>query len=137
LFFNILGVLGSLFLFYLSFQIYKNRDKKLESKQDKVEKKDGLKLYMQGFILTLLNPYTIAFWLSTAGYILHKELDTLFTILGMLSAITLWITLMPYFVYKSKHKISQKISSYINIFSFIILFGFALSLFINVILNSF
>jgi len=130
---NSLGILGSLFLLYLGIIIYQNRDKRLESNQNNINTKNIFKLYLQGFILTLFNPYTIAFWLSIAGYTVHKELDMLFTIVGMLSAILLWITLMPYFIYKSKHKISQKVSFYINIFSFIILFGFAISLFVNVV----
>jgi len=130
---NSLGILGSLFLLYLGIIIYQNRKKELEINQNNVNSKSIFKLYLQGFILTLFNPYTVAFWLSIAGYAVHKELDMLFTILGMLSAILLWITLMPYFIYKSKHKISQKVSFYINVFSFVILFGFAISLFVNVV----
>ncbi len=130
---NSLGILGSLFLLYLGIIIYQNRDKRLESNQNNINTKSIFKLYLQGFILTLFNPYTVAFWLSIAGYTVHKELDMLFTILGMLSAILLWITLMPYFIHKSKHRISQKVSFYINVFSFVILFGFAISLFVNVV----
>lgn len=133
IFLNILGILGSLFLLYLGIKIYQNRNKQLELHQSKITTHNIFKIYIQGFILTLLNPYTIAFWLSIAGYVVNKELDMFFTIAGMLSAITLWITMMPYFINKTKHKISQKISVFINIFSFVILCGFAISLFVHVL----
>jgi len=132
-FLNLLGILGALFLLYLAVTILRNKNKPIDVTDDKISSKDIFKLYSHGFILTLFNPYTIAFWTSIAGYTVHKELDTVFTIAGMLSAIVLWITLMPFFVHKSKHKISPKVISYINIFSFVILFGFAISLLVKIL----
>lgn len=129
---NIVGILGSSFLLYLAYAIYKNRSKKVEVHTQSVPIKNLSKIYMQGLVLTLLNPYTIVFWFSIAGYAANKNLNTGFTILGMMSAITLWTTLMPYAVHKSKHKISPRVSTYLSIFSSLILFGFALSLFIHV-----
>jgi len=127
---NILGTLGVVFLGYLSFIIYKNRNNEIKLHNEKTHN-NILKRYLQGFFLTLLNPYTIAFWVSIAGYIVTKELNIFLTIFGMLCAITSWITLMPYFVHKTKDKISQKVSYMISIVSALILFGFALSLFIK------
>lgn len=130
---NSLGVLGSFFLVYIAIVIFKNRYNELSSDVKKVETKSIFKIYSHGFILTLLNPYTIAFWSSIAGYTLHKELDTVFTIFGMISAIGLWVVFMPYFVSRAKHKITQKRSFYINIFSAIILGGFGVSLLLSIL----
>lgn len=129
---NIIGVLGSSFLLYLAYDIYKNRAKKIELYTHTVPIKNLSKIYIQGLLLTLLNPYTIVFWFGIAGYAATKNLNTGFTILGMISAITLWTTLMPYLVHRTKHKISQRVSTYLSIFSSLILFGFSLSLFIHV-----
>lgn len=128
---NTLGILGSTFLLYLAYLIFKNRNNTLGSDQSSTSSKGLIRYYLQGFTLTFINPYTVAFWLSIAGYTGHKDLDPVITIFGMLCALFLWVTLMPYFVHRSKHKISQKVSYYLNISSSIVLFGFGLSLVIN------
>jgi L-lysine exporter family protein LysE/ArgO len=123
-----LGVLGSGFLFYMAYMIFKSRAKEVDTKAKTVSKKGLLKFYAQGYVLTFINPYTIAFWLSIAGFIANKSLEPIYTLFGMLNAILLWITLMPYFVHKSKHKISNKVSYWINVFSSGLLGIFAISL---------
>jgi len=130
---TLLGVLGSLFLGYMAYSIFKERKKQLNTSSLVVSKKSLIKFYLQGFILTFINPYTIAFWLSIAGYISNQNLDAKFVIVGMLSAITLWITLMPLLVHRSKHRISPKVSFYINSASASILSFFALSLLWNIL----
>jgi len=129
---TLLGVLGSLFLGYMAYSIFKERKKQLNTSSLVVSKKSLIKFYLQGFILTFINPYTIAFWLSIAGYISNQNLDAKFVIVGMLSAIILWITLMPLFVHRAKHRISPKVSFYINNASASILSFFALSLLFSI-----
>lgn len=121
-----LSILGGLFLIYLAYVIFKNRDKKIDVSDENVDSSSLFKLYAKGFALTFINPYTIGFWLSTSGYIASKDLNPLVTLFGMLSAILLWITLMPYFIYKSKHKISHRVSHFINITSAFILLCFGI-----------
>ena len=130
-----LGVLGSVFLFYMAYIIFKGRHKPVDRSKKEVSPKMRIKYYLQGFILTFINPYTVAFWLSMAAYTANKKMDAFITVIGMLIAILLWITLMPYIVYKSKHKISQKVSYYLSLFSSILLFGFGLSLMVNVLIG--
>ena len=121
---NSLSLFGGAFLIYLAYAIFKNRDTKIGAPKEKVKDSSYVKLYAKGFVLTAINPYTIGFWLSVSGYIAGKELDPYITLFGMLSAILLWITLMPYLVHRSKHRISQSVSHYISIASALILFGF-------------
>lgn len=128
---NILGVLGSTFLLYMAYHIFKSRNNTLNANKGSTISKSHIASYLQGFALTFVNPYTVAFWLSIASYTAHKNLEPVITIVGMLCALFLWITLMPYFVHRSKHRISQKMTYYFNIFSSIVLLGFGLSLLIN------
>jgi L-lysine exporter family protein LysE/ArgO len=125
---DILGLLGGGFLLYMAYLIFKGRKNKIDTKTQTVSIKNLFSLFIKGYILTLLNPYTVAFWLSIAGYTLNKDLNFSLTVAGMISAIILWITFMPYFVHISKHRISNKHSCYISVFSSIILAGFAFSL---------
>jgi len=131
---SILGILGSTFLLYMSYLIFKYRNKTLETKSHSTVRKSFIKFYLQGFTLTFVNPYTVAFWLSVGGYTAHKNLDPIITIIGMLCALFLWVTLMPYFVHRSKHKISQRVSYYLSLSSSFLLLGFGLSLIINMLI---
>ena len=128
---NILGILGSIFLLYLAYLIFKNRNNILGVQKKSRSSKSLIRFYLQGFTLTFVNPYTVAFWLSIAGYTSHKDLDPIITIFGMLCALFLWVMLMPYFVHRSKHRISQRVSYYLSLSSSIVLLGFGLSLIIN------
>ena len=131
---NTLAVFGGAFLIYLAYIIFKNRDSKLNVPKENTAHASVVKLYLKGFVLTALNPYTIGFWLSASSYIATKELDTFLTLFGMLSAILLWITLMPYLVHRSKHKISHNVSHWISIVSAIILLGFGIMMYINLLI---
>lgn len=133
LFLNITGVFGSFFLLYLAYGIYKSRANKSQQTMGKVQTKKILKIYAQGFILTLLNPYTVIFWFSIAGYVANKHLSAGYTLLGLVISITLWTTMMPYFVHRSKHRISPKTSNYLSTISAFILLGFAISLLIHIL----
>ncbi|CAA6825170.1 MAG: Lysine transporter LysE [uncultured Sulfurovum sp.] len=133
LIFKVLGLLGSLFLAYMTYGIFKSRKNTLVTKGAVVTAKGLIKNYLQGFFLTSVNPYTLVFWLSIAGYTVNQDLNSGMLLAGMFSSIILWITLMPYFVHKSKHKISAKVSYSISIVSTLLLGFFAFSLLLNVL----
>jgi len=133
---NPLAFFGGVFLIYLSYSIFKNKDIKISVKKENAKKNSCKKLYLKGFVLTAINPYSIGFWFSVSGYIASKDLSPLITILGMLSALILWITTMPYLVHKSKHKISNKVSYWISIASAVILFGFGAAMLIKLSMSS-
>lgn len=133
---DILGVLGAIFLTYMAYAIFKGRNKPVSSLHLNNEKKQKLlPAYFQGFALTFVNPYTVAFWLSIASYVSSKALSPIMTLVGMFSAISLWVTVMPYFVHRSRHRISTRISYGISLFSTILLAGFGASLLVEVVLK--
>lgn len=128
IFLNVLSVFGGFFLIYLAFLIFKGRNNHI--KKMKVPKKTSiLSNYIKGYALTLLNPYTVLFWLSVTTYSTTTQSLSI-TVFGMITAIMLWITIMPYVVYKKRTLISDKLSSIIAVISSIIilLFGFSLLL---------
>ncbi len=125
---NIIGILGAIFLLYLAYGIFRHRNIQMESVQIKQSAKGILGSYLKGYTLTLLNPYTIGFWLSVAGYVATQGLNPFLTVAGLLSAILLWITLMPLFVHKSRHLIKPAAFKWINIASSIVLAFFGVSM---------
>ncbi|MEA2029750.1 MAG: LysE family transporter [Campylobacterota bacterium] len=132
---NILGIFGAAFLGYMAFVIFDSRNRALEKALKVLNKKSIFGFYLKGFGLTFINPYTVAFWLSIASYTANKNLDTMMSILGLFLAIFLWITLMPYAIHRSKHRISQKVSFAISIISALILGFFAISLMGSVVVE--
>ncbi len=132
---TLLGIFGSLFLTYIAYLIFKNRNEKIELDPSKI--KDGhtkiVSNYLKGYSLTLLNPYTIGFWISVSAYISTKNLSFGFTLLGLFSGIFLWITLMPYAVHKTKHLLSHNMIKNISIVASGIILFFAIGMIANII----
>ncbi len=104
---NTLTVLGSGFLFYIAYSTYKNRNN-LIKKVEIDAKGSVIKHFTKGYLSTMTNPFAIAFWLSIATLSVGVKNPT-FTIIGIFLAILIWIIVMPFFVHKSKHLISQKV----------------------------
>lgn len=128
---NVLIIFGSLFLLYIAYQIFKGRNSKIDSTPIKVENSDVAKSYIKGLSLTLLNPYTIGFWLSVSTTISAKNLDIKFTVAGIICAILLWITIMPFIVHKNKHLVSDRVGYIFSVISSLIMLFFAISLMLD------
>lgn len=125
---NILSIIGGLFLIYLAFLIFKGRNHHIHRIETPKET-NIFSNYVKGYLLTLLNPYTVLFWLSVTTYSISTQFLGV-TVLGMITAIMIWITIMPYVIYKKRTLISDELSSVITVISSIIilLFGFSLLL---------
>lgn len=123
---NILGIIGGFFLSYLAFLIFKGRNHHIGKKKP-LKKATLFSNYIKGYLLTLLNPYTVLFWLSVTSYSTTTH-SLGATLVGMICAIMLWITIMPYFIYKKRALISDKVSSIIAVVSSFIILFFGLSL---------
>ncbi len=128
-----LGIFGTLFLVYIAYLIFKNRNEKVEINKDgsKSEKNKIFSNYLKGYTITLLNPYTIGFWVSVSAYITTKNLSFGYMLLGLFSAICLWITIMPFIIHKTKHLFSQTLTKNISVVSAGILLFFAVGMIIN------
>lgn len=135
LLFNIISCFGALFLIYLAYKIFKARlieGSKLKTQQYFA---NPFSSYSKGYALTLLNPPTIAFWTSMLAYISQSKLHFFPTLIGVACAILLWISLMPFFVNRTKAFFNRKINILINIFSAIVFFGFGISILIRILLT--
>ncbi|ADV45498.1 LysE family translocator [Nitratifractor salsuginis] len=126
-----MGLAGSGFLLYLAWLIFKGRNEPVHLQQ--VREISLFKSWLKGYTLTLLNPYTVIFWLSVSTYIAAKKLDPIATVAGLFSAIVLWITLMPLAIHKSKHLFSQKIATLFSIASATILTFFAIGMLVKIL----
>ncbi len=130
----ILGLFGSLFLIYIAYLIFKNRDQEIHLDTSKaIDKTKIVSNYLKGYSLTLLNPYTIGFWISVSAYISTKNLSFSWTLLGLFSGIFLWITIMPYAIHKTKHLFSQTMIKNISIAASGIILFFAIGMLLHIL----
>lgn len=121
---------GALFLLYIAYTLYKNRNEQIKKVHVNVIKGSLLKHYLKGYALTLISPYTVLFWLSISTLSITTAHPS-YIISGMLFAIVLWISLMPYFIFKTKHLISQQIYSKIALVSAFVFSIFAFGMIIR------
>ncbi len=128
-----LAIFGFIFLLIIAFMLLKNGDKHFNLKKN-LEFKGLFLTFAKGFFLTMLNPYTIGFWLSIASLALINS-NTNALILGIILSIFSWISLMPYFVWKNKRFISPKISKYLAFIVGIVLIFFAFGLLYSIFLK--
>lgn len=129
IFLKIITLLGALFLLYIAILTYQHRDQCMEEKT--LQEESILKVYLKGYTLTLLNPYTVGFWLSVSTLQAKTTESPLWLLAGLILAILSWTTLMPLVIFKSKHLFSLTITRRLAIVSALILAGFALLLFIR------
>ncbi len=125
---KILGFFGSAFLIYLAYSLFAKRDEYVYEQKRDASKGRMLKTYISGYLLTLLNPYTIAFWTSVSVFVVSKDEYRFLIILGMITAILSWITIMPYIIHRTKHRLSQSFYSKVSLIAAFILFGFGVYL---------
>ena len=124
---KIITIIGAFFMIYLAWTIFKKRNEPIHVVP--TQKISLWRFCLKGYFLTLTNPYSLIFWFSVSAYISAKELNAVTTIAGLLLSTSLWVTLMPLAIHKTKHLISQRMATLFSIFSTIILIFFAMGMF--------
>lgn len=126
---DVITFLGALFLLTIAYATYQNRHRLMEKKALKEEKL--LQIYLKGYSLTFLNPYTVGFWISVATVSSQSVNQPLLLLSGLVLAILSWTILMPLFIYKSKHLLNADIINLFSIVSALILAGFGIVLMLS------
>lgn len=130
-----LAIFGFIFLIIIGIMLFKSSGKHLQMHKS-VKKHTIFTLYIKGLLLTLLNPYTVGFWLSIASVVASKDLNHVKTLLfGLIVAILMWISIMPYMVFKNKHFVSQAAAQKFSYIAGVILIFFAFVLLYNTFLG--
>lgn len=87
--------------------------------------------YIEGYCLTLINPYTILFWSSISTTIAVTtrgvQYATLYAGLGVLIGTVSWICGLNLLLHFTRHRLSARSIQILNIIGGIILLGFAIA----------
>lgn len=116
---DLIAVFGSIFMVFMAYVVFKNRNMKL--KQSRFIAGGSLRTFINGLLITLLNPYTIAFWVSASSFASSQGENTPFVVLGIAISTVAWVVFLPTFVYKSRGVLSAKVIEIFAIISALIL----------------
>ena len=123
---DLMTAVGALFMAYLAWTIYKSRHTPIHAVP--TQRASISRHFLKGYILTLATPYSLVFWFSVSTYITARELHAVATVAGLLLATSLWVTLMPLAIHKTKHLISQRMATIFSAASALILLFFAVGM---------
>ncbi|MCX7123278.1 MAG: LysE family translocator [Gammaproteobacteria bacterium] len=122
-----IGILGSLILFWFAIKTLRMNPPTTQSKRLKAEP-----LWRQtrdGYLLTLLSPFTILFWASMSSEIAVSSTgphSMLFMGLGIMSGVISWMLGLNTALYFTGHRLSPRLMHLLNRSGGIILLAFAL-----------
>jgi len=123
---NVAGLLGSLLLCWFGYQAFflpTNEDHNNQPKKARV------KSIFEGFILTLVNPYTILFWSSVSAQLLlvthEKHQGTLLAALGVILGTLSWVLVFNLILKLTHHKLNAHTTYWLNKAGGLVLWGFA------------
>jgi len=122
--FACISVFGACFLLYTAYAIWHGATRSVQPVS--VGACSGVALYGKGFLINLLNPYVIMFWLSVSAG--TARADFALALAGLVSGILAWITLFPLAIYLARSKLPNiAVRAFAYISAFILVF-FALKL---------
>lgn len=107
LFLDAVSLAGGIFLLWLALIIFSRRNAPPSAAF--FAPGGVFKTWLRGYLITLLSPYTIAFWVSASTFAAAHHLhNTLWMLLGMMTAIGAWIVFLPAFIYRSRGLLSPR-----------------------------
>ena len=121
-----IGLVGSLVLAYFAFKAFRFKpiDKVITSKSPSL-----LRYGFEGYVITLINPYTILFWASISSQVsvvaLSNKNAMMLTGCGIVLGATGWVIILNTIVHFTRHRLNQTAIRWINFVGGVILLSFA------------
>ncbi len=129
---KIVGILGSLVLAWFGYSALKLNSNKLDQQPNRLTSPQNTALWLHtrdGYILTLINPYTILFWSSVSSQIAvmsqNSHLPLFYASVGVLIATLSWVISLNIVLNFTKHRLSSKTMQLFNYFGGVLLLLFA------------
>ena len=125
---HILGFIGSLILIWFAINAFRATP----TEKNETTKIPSLTRYgVEGYIITMINPYTILFWASISSQISLTALTStsalLLTGIGVVVGTVSWVLVLNGLIHYTRHKLTQKTIKWLNYTGGIILLCFAFS----------
>lgn len=124
-----IGVVGSIVLAWFGWTALRQKSELVESDLLPANlPRTSARNTRDGFLLTLINPYTIVFWSSVSMTIAANTKTnhaTLYAGLGVLLSVLSWVLTLNVFLHFTRHRISNNAMHKINFIGGLILIGLA------------
>lgn len=132
---RVIGFLGSLILGWFALLAFRSGTS--QAKKHKVPRAVW-KHFIEGYGITLINPYTILFWASVTSQIslaasLHENILILAG-LGVIIGTVSWVFFLNLIIHITRHRLNTTAIKWLNYIGGIILLGFAIAGLIRVII---
>lgn len=119
---------GALILAWFGYGALRMRSKSADG-QPNLKTQTVYKHYVSGYIMTLVNPYTVIFWLSVSAQVASLSMASHFAVLyagaGVLLGAFSWALGLNMVLHFTRHRVSVKTMHKLNLLGGIILIGFA------------
>jgi L-lysine exporter family protein LysE/ArgO len=126
---RMLGALGACVLSWFAFQAL-TQPIKSSSKSDTPLAKPAWRHGLEGYLLVLINPYTVLFWGSVSSQVAllgHSQPSAIFELgIGVISGVFSWALGINLFIHHTKHKLSPSAIHRLNQAGGVIILGFAI-----------
>ena len=123
---KIIGIGGALVLMWFAYKAFRAG---VSSASIKGGDKSILHNVSEGFLLTLLNPYTILFWGSISSQLTaiskQGDIGIILAGVGVILGIFCWVAALNSVLHFTRHKLSPKVMRGLNIVGGVIILGFA------------
>lgn len=125
---RLISAIGALVLAWFGYSAFRmpiKEEEKLSLEASGVLWRESL----QGYLLTLLSPFTIMFWASVSAQLAlnfhHNHQSLLPTVIGVAFGTVSWIIIFNTFLHFTRHRLSANSKRYFNYIGGTILIGFA------------
>lgn len=122
---GVVGILGSMVMAWFAY---------LALSQSKIEgkpRKHGAFSLLDGFLMTLLNPYTILFWASISSqvsvHVKNQDASMFYAGIGLLIGVFSWVLVLNLILHQTKSRLSDRFSLRLSKLGGIILSVFAIA----------
>ena len=123
---RILGIVGSLILIWFGISAF--RSKKTDTPENTILP-SLLRYGMEGYAITLINPFTILFWASVSSQIsmiaITYDHAILYAGSGVIIGTVSWVLALNSILHFTRHHLSQRVIQWLNYTGGIIILGFA------------
>lgn len=126
---QIVGVVGSGILLWFGYSALKLKAIAIDNNDQKLKSAAPIRHLMEGYVLTLFNPFTILFWASVSTQIAIMASTTAYAIwyagLGVLLGTFSWVIALNICLHVTRHRLSPSVMRWINRIGGLVLIGFA------------
>jgi L-lysine exporter family protein LysE/ArgO len=124
-----LGAAFLMFLAYTSFRAARDQGRMMSGSDGSIERRS----FTTGFLMALLNPMGIFFWLSIGGGLVASGVEQrgdaigiVAIVVGVIAGLGLWITTLSTLVHGGRRFVSDRLFRWINVGSALLLAGFGI-----------